>query len=249
MNRRDIRHYLKLSGKIILDGIYPRGCVVCGGPLEFDKRDHPERTHEECREFLKPVDGPVCCKCGKKINADETRCSDCNGTERIFDGAVSVFEYNNAIKESIYRFKYKNKREYASAFAYMIAKNKKRIIEHWQPDVVIPVPMHPDKKKLRGYDQAEILAKETADIFRIRMEGDTLVRRKQTVPQKELGTKKRYINLEGAFEARKSLKGKKVLLIDDIYTTGATFDSCAHVLKRAGADKVYGASLCIGRGM
>ena len=70
MNRRDIRHYLKLSGKIILDGIYPRGCVVCGSPLEFDKRDHPERTHEECMEFLKPVDGPVCCKCGKKINAD-----------------------------------------------------------------------------------------------------------------------------------------------------------------------------------
>ena len=131
----------------------------------------------------------------------------------------------------------------------MIAKNQKRIIEHWQPDVVIPVPMHPDKKKVRGYDQAEILAKETADIFRIRMDGDTLVRKKQTVPQKELSTKKRYMNLEGAFEARKSLKGKKVLLIDDIYTTGATFDSCAHVLKRAGAEKVYGASLCIGRGM
>ena len=248
MNRRDIRHYLKLSGKIILDGIYPRGCVVCGEPLEFGKRDHPARLHDGCKEFLKPVEGPVCYICGKSINETETLCGDCKNTDRSFDGAVSVFEYNNALKESVYRFKYKNKREYASAFAYMIAKHHKKIIGYWRPDVVIPVPMHPEKKKVRGYNQAEILAKETALILGIKFEADTLIRKKMTVPQKELGIQKRYSNLEGAFEVKKDIGKSKVLLIDDIYTTGATFDSCARALKAKGAEKVYGTSLCIGQG-
>lgn len=249
MNRKDIRHYLRLSGKIILDGIYPKGCVVCGEPLDFDKRTNPERVHKACLEFLKPVEGPLCCKCGKKISETKTLCADCENTERVFDGAVSVFEYNNALKESIYRFKYKNKREYGEAFAFMIAENHKKIFEYWKPDVVIPVPMHEEKKRVRGYNQAEILARETARILGVSLETDTLIRKNKTVPQKELGIKSRYSNLEGAFEALKPLDKKKVLLVDDIYTTGATFDSCARVLKSKGASKVYGTSICIGQGV
>ena len=248
MNHKDFRHYLKQSGSVILDAIYPRACVVCGQPMEFHRRNNSERVHEECKSLLKPVDGPVCGKCGKKVKSGQVLCADCNNTERIFDGAVAVFEYNNALKESIYRFKYDNKREYASSFAYMIAERNSKIYEYWQPDLIIPVPMHPEKKKIRGYNQAELLAKETADIFRINMEAETLIRKKMTIPLKELDTKSRYKNLSGAFEVKGSLKGKRILLMDDIYTTGATFDSCANALKKAGADKVYGTSLCIGQG-
>ncbi len=248
MSRKDIRHYLKLSGRIILDSIYPKSCVVCASPLEFDRRNQKERMHEECKRFLKPLTGPVCCKCGKSVSEDDTLCEDCKKTERTFDGAVAVFEYNTAIKESVYRFKYNNKREYAASFAYMIEKTHGEIIRLWKPDVIIPVPMHAEKKKVRGYNQAELLAKETADIFGIRMDADALVRKKMTVPQKELSTGNRYKNLNGAFGVRKDLTGRRVLLIDDIYTTGATFDACAQTLKSAGAAKVYGTSLCIGRG-
>lgn len=248
MNRKDIRHYLKLSGRIIIDGIYPRGCVVCGTPLEFYKRNESERMHEDCAGLLKPVEGAVCGKCGKKVESGKAFCADCSSNERIFDGAVSAFEYNNSLKESIYRFKYKNKREYASSFAFMMVKNNKRIIEYWEPDVIMPVPMHPEKKKVRGYNQAELLAGEMAAILKIDMDAESLIRKKMTTPLKELDTKGRYKNLDGAFGVKGSLEGKKVLLTDDIYTTGATFDSCAHALKKAGAKRVYGTSLCIGQG-
>ena len=116
--------------------------------------------------------------------------------------------------------------------------------------MIVPVPMYAKKQRARGYNQAEIIACELGKIIHIPVNTRFLKRNKNTVPMKEVSGRDRSKNLENAFIADKNVvKYKKILLVDDIYTTGATLDACAAVLKKYGVEKVYGACLCIGRGM
>ncbi len=125
-----------------------------------------------------------------------------------------------------------------------------RLIKIWSPDVIVPVPMYAKKQRARGYNQAEIIACELGKIMHVPVNTQFLKRNKNTVPMKEVSGHDRSKNLENAFIADKNVvKYKKILLVDDIYTTGATLDACAAVLKKYGVEKVYGACLCIGRGM
>ncbi len=239
---------LRNIGRIVLDAFYPPACVVCGKPLG----EHTGAgVHDTCRRQLKPVEEPVCVKCGKHLQTEEIMCDDCKRYEHVFDQAVSVFEYNDAIKKGIYRFKYKNKREYASTFAAAIAEGAGRLIKMWDPDVIVPVPMHEKKKRVRGYDQAELLAKKTGELLDIPVDSDFLVRTRKTAPMKEVDKKGRRDNVKDAFEAEigdGEEVYKSVLLVDDIITTGFTLDECAKVLKETGVKEVKALTLCSGEG-
>lgn len=146
-------------------------------------------------------------------------------------------------------FKYHNKREYSDFYADDIARHLGYSIQAWNADILIPVPIHQIRKRKRGYNQAELLAKKIGNKIGIPVDSEKLFRIKKTLPQKELNDIERRKNLEDAFHVDKNVvQYKKAIIIDDIYTTGSTIDACAKALKAAGVKYVYFICLCIGHG-
>ncbi len=192
----------------------------------------------------------MCFKCGKQLDEEEREfCRDCAVKKHNFDRGVAAFSYSDAMKKSMYAFKYNNRREYAGFYAKELIERYGDIIRGWRAQALIPVPLHPSRYRARGYNQAEVLAREIGRQTGIKVDTETLVRVKKTTPQKELNDRERNINIENAFQIDKNgVKYKNVIVVDDIYTTGATVDGCALALKAGGADRVYFTSVCIGNG-
>lgn len=121
---------------------------------------------------------------------------------------------------------------------------------HCDVDVIVPVPMFRRKQKLRGYNQAEVFGRALAKQLGVPMERNIVIRKKDTRPMKELNDIERENNLRNAFQiARNIVKYKKILLVDDIYTTGSTADEVSRVLLEAGVEKIYFLSICMGQGL
>lgn len=150
----------------------------------------------------------------------------------------------------MYQFKYHNKRRYGQVFAKELAEQFGNQIKKWGIEAVIPVPLHPARRRKRGYNQAEILAGELGRIMSLSVDTDAVVRLRNTKAQKQLDDREREQNLMGAFGVRSDWKKvPKVLLVDDIYTTGNTIHRVAKVLKKAGVEKVYFLTISIGQGL
>ena len=196
------------------------------------------------------IEEPRCKKCGNPIRQKEAEfCYDCEREDLCYEQGRSLWLHKMPVSSSIYAFKYKNRRVYGEVYGREMAKTFRKIIRLWEIDVIVPVPLHRKKQKKRGYNQAEILAKEIG--FRVGIPVDTTLvkRKKNTVPQKEFTRKERKKNLKNAFEVTGKVEGKRVLIIDDIYTTGSTIDSISILLKKAGAEKTYFLTISIGQGL
>lgn len=153
------------------------------------------------------------------------------------------------MRKSMYGFKYNNKREYAEFYVQSILEQYETVLKQHNFDAIIPVPIHKNKVKKRGYNQAEVLAKELSKTLEVPLLTDYLLRVVDTTPQKELNDKEREKNLKKAFQLNKNrVKLKKVMLVDDIYTTGTTLDICTKELLNAGVKQVYCVTVCIGEG-
>ena len=144
----------------------------------------------------------------------------------------------------------------AEEYCYDCTRQKQEMAEHflsylWERKItlIVPVPLHSRRKRKRGFNQAEIVAKVLSKNTGIAMDAGAVKRIKATSPQKELGDKGRKRNIRGAFAVQKNVKGENIVLIDDIYTTGSTLDEAARVLKKAGAEKVYFLTVSIGQGI
>lgn len=153
------------------------------------------------------------------------------------------------VNQSIYQFKYHNQREFSKYYAEEIAKEYAEIVRRWNPDLMIPIPLHARRRRRRGYNQAELLAKELGKCLKIPVDGKSVLRVRYTNPQKKMDHSKRKSNLKHAFRVQRfSTTVKTVLLIDDIYTTGNTIDAVASELKKKGVEKVYFLTISIGQG-
>lgn len=230
----------------VINWFYPPRCPVCNGVL-WEKG---LKCHSQCYSKLLIIGDRFCTKCGKSIQ-DETAefCVDCSKKKHVFTQGRAVYEYKNEIKNSIYNYKYKNKREYASFYAEEIEKYLGDWIRLISPDALIPVPLHTSKLRSRGYNQAEIIAKKLGEKMNIEVCENLVIRSKNTVPQKELSDNKRKKNVKKAFKLCENIvKLRIVMIIDDIYTTGATMDAISEALIEAGVEKIYCISLCIGKG-
>lgn len=235
----------------ILDIIYPVRCPICG-EIVIPKG---KRICSPCRDKLPYVKEPRCLKCSKPVELEEKEyCSDCERKNYHFDKGYSVWVYNDDMRHSIADFKYNNKREYARFYVEEMVRLYGKAIKKLAPDVIVPVPIHKSKYRERGYNQADILARGFGRTLNIPVLSQLLVRNKKTLPQKKLSDKERLQNLQEAFELDLSQlnychkKIIKVLLIDDIYTTGSTVEACTNVLKASGIEQVYFLVLCIGKG-
>lgn len=233
-------------GDMLLDLIYPRCCPLCGEVRPY-KAEAACRT---CLEKLKRVQRERCLKCGKHIEEEEQAlCGDCQKQSKSFVRGYPAFEYADPLKKALYDFKYKNQRVYADFFAAGIFACRGEELQQLKVDGIIPVPVHPKKKKRRGYNQAGLLAKALSTRMRVPVFEDVLLRSVDTNPQKELNDKQRLSNLKNAFKINgNAIKLKKVLLVDDIYTSGATIECCTRVLLAAGVEEVYYTSVAIGKG-
>lgn len=238
-----------IIGKII-DAVYPPACPICGKAPDIEAGVR-RRVCADCERKLTYIGEHRCMKCGKELeDSDRQYCYDCSRTKHIYTQGIAVFAYTEGIKQSIYRYKYKGRREYAVWYGEQAVKKCKAQIAVWNPDVIIPIPLHANKLKKRGYNQAELFAVEIGRNTGIPVNSDYLVRERNTAPMKALSENERIKNLEKAFIIKNNgVKYNKVMLADDIYTTGATVDACAKRLKEAGIEQIYCVSLCAGRGI
>lgn len=227
--------------------LYPRTCPVCGEILKIDKL----QICKECKKKINYIAEPLCKKCGKQlINLEQEFCFDCSSKEHKFTRGLALYRHDEWIRKSIYRFKYHNKREYAKIYANEIVLQYEERIRQWNADYLVPIPLHKSKLRTRGYNQAEDLCKELSKLLQIPMEKNCVLRIKKTLPQKELNDKQRKNNLKNAFKIGEiDVKLKKVILVDDIYTTGATIDSVAQVLIHSGVSDIFFITISIGEGL
>ena len=176
-------------------------------------------------------------------------CEDCARTRHIYSRGISLFEYRS-VSDSIYRFKYRGRREYAAWYGLVMAQRLGRKLLELRPDALVPVPIHSSKMRSRGYNQSALIARELSKRIDIPVREDAVMRIKRTTPLKDLTPSERNIILRGAFKLGvNDVKLKTIVIIDDIYTTGATVDAVADVFLRNGARDVYFATLATGKGV
>lgn len=230
----------------LLSLVYPRRCPVCHGIVV----PKGEMICIPCRKRLRPISEPRCKKCSKPLGKEEQEyCYDCAKGKHCYEEGIALYPYDKVMQKSIAYFKFQNRREYARAYAEEIEKCLGERLLRWGADCFVPIPVHRKKQISRGFNQAELLAREVSRLLGVPVDADLLVRVRKTLPQKELNDEERRKNLINAFQiGKKGVKYKRIILVDDIYTTGSTVDACARVLKASGIQEVYFFSLCIGTG-
>jgi len=232
-----------------LDLFFPKFCLGC----------QKEGTYlcDDCRTLLDIAEFDYCLCNTKPLrlppDSKSGKCQKCQ--DEKLSGLFSALPYKekNLTRKLIYQFKYQPYlKDLAKTLVSILIEHfvisGKNTDEIWDNGVLIPVPLDKKKLKTRGYNQSEELAKELSKIMQIPVFSDILVKIKSTKPQMELSKKEREINLENAFAVKKPfdfIQGKKIFLIDDVYTTGSTMEECAKTLKQAGAKSVWG--ICIAR--
>lgn len=173
-------------------------------------------------------------------------CADCMRRRHTFEYGIALFNYNEAARHSMAQIKYGNKREYLDFYGAAAAAGFGKTIRRIHADALVPVPVHASRKKMRGFNQAEILAEIIGKKLGIPVKPEMLIRNKKTLPQKDLSASERLKNLSGAFAAGKMEDGiRRVILVDDIYTTGSTVEACARALRAAGVEQVYFVVICM----
>lgn len=226
--------------------LFPRRCPVCHEAVE----EPGKLVCDICSTRLPYVKEPFCRKCGKPLLSEEREyCQDCTRKNHGFRQGRAPFVYDKVMRQSIARFKYGGRREYAAFYAEEILRRCAREAVLWKAEVLLPIPLHPKKRRKRGYNQAELLAKELSRRSGIPVDKNLLLRVKNTHAQKELNDRERRENLKNAFALQKgSVPYRTVILVDDIYTTGSTMDEAARVLKENGVQTIYFLCICVGSG-
>lgn len=166
---------------------------------------------------------------------------------------MALLNYNKVAKDSMSAIKYKNRREYLDFYAAALDCRFRKKVLRLHVDALVPVPIHPSRRRTRGFNQAEELADRLSDLWNIPVDKKLLIRKKKTAPQRELSPAERLKNLREAFFAdpdsgRPAGIPETVLLVDDIYTTGSTAEACTRALLQAGVKRVFVVVICIGAG-
>ena len=227
-----------------LDLIFPPRCPLCSQICRNKNGICPE-----CRKKIKYIKEPRCLKCGKQLELeDQEYCKDCKERKRFFVQGRALYEYES-VAGALYRFKYKGKKEYGKIFGEEMAFFMADYIRSIRPDALVPVPMYPTKKRIRGYNQAQVLAESLGKHLDIPVKTNLVRRIRNTKALKSLNSKERLNNLKNAFILEgNGVKLSTIVIVDDIYTTGSTIDSVAKVFLEAGVKRVYFLTLAVGEG-
>ncbi len=221
-----------------LDVVFPPVCAGCGrvGAL----------LCPACAAQMERVTGPICPRCGQALEPGDnstTLCRECRESPLVLCQMRAALRYQEPTSSLIHRFKY----EGCFALATPLAGSLIAAWPAWEqpPDLIIPIPLHPRRKRRRGYNQSELLAAPLARALGLPLNPRGLQRVRHTAPQVGLGPEERHDNVHGAFVAANEVYQQRVLLIDDVLTTGATMRAAAEALLAAGAASV--SAYCLAR--
>ncbi|MBR1740830.1 MAG: ComF family protein [Lachnospiraceae bacterium] len=237
------------NGKFLWDIFYPPRCAICDCILGRNET----YVCTGCASLPKRILKDFCLKCGRPVGEEQAVCPQCKGRSFSFDAGRSAFIYDRYMRRSIKNFKYHGRQEYALYYADVLFEMYREDVEKTGADAILPVPVHRERFRKRGYNQAELLAEEFGRKMELPVYGNLLVRTKKTAPQKELSDKERLKNLCQAFSVNMKVwelsKGINcVIIIDDIYTTGSTIEACSRALRAFGIKKIFFLCVCTGQG-
>jgi ComF family protein len=191
---------------------------------------------------------PMCKCCGRPFSVPLAArslpplCRLCRVDLYGFSRARSFAIYNDALGAAIILLKYEEVRRLGDWFAIRLAETFAKYGEGFRPDIIVPVPLHPERQRERGYNQADLIARPLARGLDVKLRPDVLVRTRPRPAELVLSRTERWKAVRGAYATRDGVRVDKlrILLIDDVMTTGATLDSCARALRKAGAAEVFG---------
>jgi len=239
---RILGFFKKLFNKII-DFIFPPSCPLCGATVSVDGE-----LCGDCWSCFNWIDGPICARCGYPLPTDFDKsanlvCPNCSSEKCELDFVRAACVYDEMSRTAVLPFKHCGKIKYSKFMsrAMIWALRDVNIL----PDVIMPVPLANRRLFHRGYNQATLLARPISVVYNAKLDVDS-VRRTYRENMGHKTSNQRYKNIHGVFNVvnQENIRGKKILLVDDVMTSGATFAELCRVLRRAGASAVYGVVFC-----
>ena len=247
---KELKDKKSLAFDQVQDSQEQRVISCLNGDFKFDRLFSPYLC-SACLERYAPVESPICIRCGmmfKSREGDDHLCGDCIKEPKRFKIARAPGIYDRTLKKAIHCLKYRGKIQMARPFGMLLFAAFIRFWDIKNIDLIIPVPLHTKRLKERGFNQSYLLvrnwkqlaAKLSIEMSDIAVERNVLVRSRWTEPQTGLGRKKRMKNIKNAFKVNdcSRIAGKRILLVDDVLTTGATVNECAKTLISDGAKRV-----------
>lgn len=226
-----------------MDAVLPPQCLACRTIVA-----EPGQLCAECWRGIRFIEAPLCASCGRPFEFDagpDALCGDCAAKAPAYARARSVMVYDDESRALILGFKRGDRLEGAPAFGSWMARSGRALIEN--ADLIVPVPLHRTRLFSRRFNQAAVLALAVGRTAGLPVLPDALIRTRATPSQAGLSRSGRFRNVRGAFairpQRRAALKGKRIVLIDDVMTTGATVEGCSRALKKAGATEVWALTL------
>lgn len=230
----------------LLDLIYPRACAHCDLPISDKRPDLPYCSG--CWETIRPLAGPRCPVCATPFSSPtalthspDHHCAECREHLPAFSRAVTPYAYEGTLAEAIQRFKYLKQPSLADPLAHLLMEALRTV----RFDRVAAIPLHPARLRTREFNQSLLLAQRIARFTDVPLLIDALNRSRDTLPQVGLSRKEREQNVRRAFHLSdpKTIQRMRILLVDDVYTTGATLREGAKILLKGGAKEVIVAAV------
>lgn len=242
-----IRSRLGAELKGLLDLFCPPLCLLCHAPCSESADPY---LCTRCLEGCLPLSSPACPSCAlpfATIGGSDHLCGECLLHPPAFVWTVAAGLYEEALRHAVHRFKFDGRVALDRPLALLLECAWSQRAPDWLPDLVVPVPLHPQRLRQRSYNQSLLLARELVRSRKLPVDSRLLCRVRPTVAQAGLTAHERHSNLHGAFGVTRHLSGERILLVDDVMTTGATARSCAMALRAAGSGEVAVAVLARAR--
>jgi ComF family protein len=251
--------WLRGLGSALVDLLFPRYCVAC--------RRYGTWLCADCLRRIEVIHPPVCLRCGMPLDAPSSThypesaaaslagsgqvrdvvllCSNCRDAPPRLSGLRACAFHSGPLRTAIHQFKYNDLQCLAAPFGEMMSQGWSLLAPGGAvADLLVPVPLHRTRQRARGYNQAALLAEELGGRLGLPVKADVLIRTKATAPQVGLRTDERRANVHGAFACVDgSLAGTRVLLVDDVYTTGSTLEAASAALQQGGVESVWAYTL------
>jgi ComF family protein len=236
--RADFAAAVKQAHRAAIALVLPPRCLWCH--VESDAMPHEIMLCAECQRLLAGAEVPRCVRCGGRLATPSGACAHCHGVRLRFDSVVALGSHAAALRECVLRLKHRGQESLAIAIANLLFERRRDLLAQAQAEAVLPVPMHWGRRLVRRANNPELLAATLAARMNLPLEDAALRRVRNTSRQGPMLRTERLRNVRGAFRLRPDakLRGKRLLLVDDVLTTGATCDEIAKVLRRAGAAAV-----------
>lgn len=223
-----------------LGWFFPEVCQLCGRG-----RATPDQGYvcADCRQAVRWIEEPLCSRCGLPFAGAITQpfeCSNCSGMDLHFDWARSAVLARGPVLEAIHRYKYNRQMWFEAFLADLLLTRALPMLAQETWHGIVPVPLHPQRRRERQFNQAEQLARRLSRASGIPLHARALRRVKPTQTQTHLTRQRRMANVRGAFAVRQTeaVRGGRFLLVDDVLTTGCTTSECARALRKAGAEAI-----------